>query len=185
MSDRSDDELMTLGQADLREAFDILVERHGERLVRTCARFVDDPDEAAELAQETWVAVWSQRAHYRPDGKFVVWLISAARNRCRNQLRHDGIVRRHRDAARVLTAGEVSPSEIDRLLVEERRHRVHRALSRIPERMRDALLLRFGEELRYDEMAVVLRVRESTLRARVHHGLALLHRLLDRGESER
>ena len=176
---------MTLAQAGLREAFDVLVERHAARLVRTCARFAGDPDEAAELAQETWVGIWSQRAHYRPDGKFVVWLVSAARNRCRNRLRHDGIVRRHRDATRVLSAGETSPSEIDRLLVEERRHGVRRALSRLPQPLREALILRFGEELRYDEMAEVLRARESTLRSRVHHGLAQLQRLLERKETDR
>src|ERR1019366_1054185 len=59
---RSDDELMTLAQAGLREAFAVLVERHAERLVQVCARFVNDGELGAELAQETWVALWTERA---------------------------------------------------------------------------------------------------------------------------
>jgi DNA-directed RNA polymerase specialized sigma24 family protein len=46
--------------------------------------------------------------------------------------------------------------------------------------MREALLLRYAEELRYDEMVEVLGAGESTLRSRVHHGLRLLKNLLER-----
>ena len=46
--------------------------------------------------------------------------------------------------------------------------------------MREALLLRFAEELRYDEMAPLLAAGESTLRSRVHHGLKLLRSLLEK-----
>jgi DNA-directed RNA polymerase specialized sigma24 family protein len=46
--------------------------------------------------------------------------------------------------------------------------------------MREALLLRYAEELRYDEMSEVLRASESTLRSRVHHGLRLLRELLEK-----
>jgi len=176
---RSDDELMTLAQAGLRDAFAVLVERHAERLVQVCARFVNDGELGAELAQDTWVSLWSERAKYRADGRFVVWLITAARNRCRNHARQRGVVRRHAETA---THAEAPPSaeQIDRLLLEERRRRVREALGRLPERMREAVLLRYAEELGYDEMATVLSVGESTLRSRVHHGLRLLRGLLEK-----
>jgi RNA polymerase sigma-70 factor (ECF subfamily) len=45
--------------------------------------------------------------------------------------------------------------------------------------MREALVLRYAQELRYDEMAAILRIGESTLRSRVHHGLRLLRDLLE------
>jgi RNA polymerase sigma-70 factor, ECF subfamily len=183
LGDRGDDELMTLAQAGLREAFAVLVERHAERLVQVCARFVNDGDLGAELAQETWVTLWTQRAKYRGDGRFMLWLITAGRNRCRNHLRRHGVVRRHYESTAHATAhtdGVPSASQIDELLLEERRRRVRDALARLPERMREAVVLRYGEELAYEEMAVALRVGESTLRSRVHHGLRLLRSLLDR-----
>jgi hypothetical protein len=76
LSDRSDDELMTLAQAGVRDAFAVLVERHGRRIVQLCSRFVDDPEIGQEIAQETWLTVWSQRGSYQADGKFIVWLIA-------------------------------------------------------------------------------------------------------------
>jgi Sigma-70 region 2 len=75
---RSDDELMTLAQAGVREAFGVLVERHAQRLVHACARFVNDAEVGSDLAQETWVAAWAARSRYRADGKFFVWLLAAA-----------------------------------------------------------------------------------------------------------
>ncbi len=178
--ERSDDELMALAQAGVREAFAVLVERHAERLVRACSAFVHDSAAGVELAQETWVTIWAQRSHYRAEGRFVVWLITAARNRCRNHVRRHGVVRRHAEQVATALVEPPSPDQIDRLLLEERRRRVLGALSRLPERMREAVLLRYAEELRYDEMAEVLRTGESTLRSRVHHGLRMLRSILEK-----
>jgi RNA polymerase sigma-70 factor (ECF subfamily) len=147
--------------------------------VRTCSRFVGDAEAGSELAQQTWVTIWVQRSQYRAEGRFVVWLITAARNGCRNHLRRHGIVRRHVQQS-VVDAAAPSSSQIDQLLLEERRRRVRDALSRLPERMREALLLRYAEELPYDEMAEVLSTGESTLRSRVHHGLRSLRTLLEK-----
>ena len=147
--------------------------------MQVCSRFVGDGEWGAEMAQETWVTIWAQRSQYRAEGKFIVWLITAARNRCRNHSRMRGVVQRHRMRAASEAAEPPTAKQIDQLLVEERRHRVHHALSRLPERMREALVLRYGQELRYDEMAAILRIGESTLRSRVHHGLRLLRDLLE------
>jgi RNA polymerase sigma-70 factor, ECF subfamily len=178
LPERSDDELMQLAQGGAREAFAVLVERYAQRLVQVCARLVNDAELGLELAQETWVSVWLQRARYRAEGRFVLWLISVARNRCRNRLRQRGVAQRHAQRERALAPD--AADAIDRLLVEERQRQVREALTRVPERMREALLLRYAEELRYDEMAELLRVRESTLRSRVHHGLRLLRERLEK-----
>ncbi len=178
LEERSDDDLMILSQAGAREAFAVLIERHALRVAQTCSRFAGDVAEGIELGQETWVTIWERRSQYRPGTGFLVWLITAARNRCRNHLRGRQVAQRHAQAAAVLGAAP-SPDQIDLLLVEERRRRVRDALGRLPPAMREALLMRYGEELRYDQMVAVLRAGESTLRSRVHHGLKLLRDLLE------
>ncbi len=180
LPDRTDDELMTLVQTGVRDAFEALVSRHAERLAHACSRLVNDPAQGAELAQETWVTVWRSTSQYRGDGRFIVWLLTLARNRCRNHLRNQGAMREGALHAAREPAEAPSPDQIDRLLDEERRRRVRECLARLPPRMRDALLLRYAEELRYDEMAAVLNAGESTLRSRVHHGLRLLKALLEK-----
>lgn len=175
---RSDDELMSLAQAGARDAFALLVKRHALRIVNLCTRFVNDAAAGEELAQETWAAAFAERASYRAEGRLLVWLITLARNRCRNYLRRHGVMRRLLQASAPIEA--TTADQIDRLLRDEERRRLHAALARLPAALREALILRYGEELRYDEMAAVLDVGESTLRSRVHHGLRALRALMEK-----
>lgn len=178
LSERCDDELMILAQSGVKPAFSVLVERYAVRLVSACTRFVNDGQLGIELAQETWVCIWEQRAKYRPRGRFIVWLITAARNRCRNYLRHHHVTHIYERKAK--STKVCSSDQIDALLAEERLHSVHDELSRLSEPMREAIVLRYGEELRYEQMAEILNVREATLRSRVHKGLKLLRERLEK-----
>ena len=94
-------------------------------------------------------------------------------------MRRRSVIQRHEGAVAPIEC-EPSGQQIDAILLEERRRRVREALARLPSVIRDALLLRFGEELRYDEMRIVLGSGESTLRSRVHHGLRQLKRELEK-----
>jgi RNA polymerase sigma-70 factor (ECF subfamily) len=179
LSERTDDELMALCRAGLRPAFATLVGRHAQRLVYACTRLVGDVQLGRELAQDSWVLVWQGRDKYRSDGRFISWLVTVARNHCRNELR-----RRNVAAARseelVASTHQASSAQLDALLDEERRGRVRRALDQLSEPHKEALLLRFAEGLRYDEIALVTATSESTLRSRVHHGLRALKQELEK-----
>lgn len=179
LGERSDDELMALAQAGLKSAFAVLVERHAKRVVALCSRFVGDPHVGRELAQDTWVVVWQRRDAYRPDGGFVPWVVTVARNRCRNQLRRRKLATAHEHAAPMET--RATPAQLDAVLVEERRRRVRGALSELALPLREALLLRYAEELRYDQMTIIVGTGESTLRSRVHHALKALKQKLEDG----
>lgn len=175
LSERSDDELMLLARAGVKAAFEVLVERHALRVARLCARFVNDADLGRELSQDCWVEVWRARERYRADGGFAPWLVTIARNHCRNALRR----RKVREREPVRSEVTPLPGQLDALLVEERRKRVRGALSELSPALREALLLRYAEGLRYDEMTRVLDAGESTLRSRVHHGLKALKMKLE------
>jgi RNA polymerase sigma-70 factor (ECF subfamily) len=179
LSERTDDELMALSRAGLRPAFATLVERHAERLVRTCTRLVGDAGLGRELAQDTWVLVWQGRDRYRNEGRFLAWLVTVARNHCRNELRRRKVATAHSHEM-ASGASEPSSEQLDALLELERRGRVHSALDELSAPHKEALLLRFAEGLRYDEMARVTRSSESTLRSRVHHGLRALKQKLEK-----
>lgn len=183
LADRTDDDLMLLaagGSTAGRAAFETLVRRHAARVLAFTRRLVGDREAGEELAQEIWFAVWDRRAAYRPEGKFVVWLFTIARNRARNA--HRATASRGASVEADETIGDPSPSELDRLVAKERRARVDRAMQNIPEQSREAILLRFGQELPYDTLARVLDTNESTARSRVFHGLRELRRRL-KGES--
>jgi RNA polymerase sigma-70 factor (ECF subfamily) len=170
LSGRSDDDLMRLSRAGAKSAFAVLVERHAARVLHLCSRFVNDAELGREIAQDCWVEVWRARDKYRGDGGFVVWLVTIARNHCRNEHRRRKVRAREPEHDPVAA----SAGQLDALLLEERRTRVRQALSELSSPLREALLLRYGEGLRYDEMTAVLDAGESTLRSRVHHGLKAL-----------
>jgi RNA polymerase sigma-70 factor, ECF subfamily len=178
LQERTDDELMMLAQTGARQAFGVLVERHARRVVQLCARFVNDAQLGQELAQDTWVMAWQRRETYVASGGFVPWIITVARNHCRNELRRRHVVAAHHQAERLELQG--TPEQIDALLVAERSRRVREAMTELSPAMREALLLRYAEELRYDEMTTVVGATESTLRSRVHHGLKMLKQKLEK-----
>lgn len=178
LAERTDDELMQLAQAGLKSAFAVLVERYARRVVALCSRFVNDAQLGRELAQDTWVMVWQRRDSYRAEGGFVSWLVTVARNHCRNQLRRHKLATAHEHTTPAEDARS-SAAQLDELLVEERRRGVRAALEKLSLPLREAVLLRYAEELRYDQMTAVVGAGESTLRSRVHHGLKALKQKLE------
>ena len=176
LEDRSDEELMALVRLGTRAAFRVLVVRHAERVAGFCARVTGARAAAPEVAQEVWLAVWDGRDRWEPRSTFRSYLYTVAFSRARNHARS----RRRRTAVlspEALDAEAAAGADglaIDRLLERERRERVLRALSELPEAMREAVILRFVDDLSYEEMEAVLRANASTLRSRVHHALARL-----------
>lgn len=173
---------MLLSARGVSAAFEELVRRYARRVLAFCVRQTGDRLVGEEIAQEIWMSVWDARGDYRAEGKFVVWLFTLARNRVRNMRRDHARRPSHPiegdPTATLVETPDLAPSELDRLLDEERRARVDRALSSVSEGLREAVLLRFTEELPYEEVARILDTNESTARSRVFHGLRELRRRL-------
>jgi RNA polymerase sigma-70 factor (ECF subfamily) len=173
LDDRTDDELMRLARGDHRDAFAALVARHMARLADFCTKMTCDRRTGEDVAQETWLQVWSHRGRYQPQGKFESFMFTIARNRCRNALRSRG--RR----GKLFVAGETErasddPSHLDALLARERAARVADAVGELPPKLREAVLLRFSLGLDYPEISAIVGRGESTVRSRVFHGLQKL-----------
>jgi RNA polymerase sigma-70 factor, ECF subfamily len=178
LRERTDEELMTLVRAGVSPALRVLAERHMGKLARFCGKLVLDVHAGQEIAQQIWLQVWAHRARYESRDRFNVFLYTIGRNLCRNELR-----RRTRQSSWVdarATDSDVAsvaaddPTHLDALLLRERKRELLSALAKVPEPQREAMLLRFDQELSYEEMSTVLGPSESTLRSRVHHGLRAL-----------
>ena len=186
LESRSDEELMLLSAGGSTQAFEQLVRRHHPRLARYCGKSVGSTAEGDELAQETLVRVWEARGEYQPRAPFVVFMLTLARNLCRNRVRDAG--RRGRwqveatDGARMeAVASPASADVVDQLLEREQRRRVREALMALPEKFREVLLLRFDQELDYAEISRIVGRNESTVRSRVFHGLKKLREMVPGG----
>jgi len=184
----SDDMLMTRAAAGDSSAYAQLVGRYEPALKRFCGCIVSDDELARDLAQDVFLKVWSVRGRYTPNGRFKAFLFTVARNMSRSQNRR----RRLRLALGLEKRG---PSRNDEPLpAHEPRDRkagpdgvleraqtralVFGALDRLDEKYRVPLVMRYVEELPYEDIASVIGRTESTARSRVHYGLKRLAELL-------
>ncbi len=176
----ADGTLVRACQRGDREAFDHLVERYQRGIYRLCYRYVNDHDDANDLAQEAFLKAWRAIGRFRGESSFSTWLYRIAVNTCLN----------HR-AARRPPAQELPESLADpsrgaeaRVLRDDEAARVRAAVSRLPDRQRATLILKVYHELTHEEVARVLGSTVGTVKSNLFHALANLRRLLDeRGEA--
>ncbi len=157
-------------------ALNDLMERHGERLFHYLIRVLQDEQEAADLAQETFARVYLHRAKFKTGRKFSTWLYAIATNLARDRLRW---LSRHRHVSlegrpdneeaglqNVLPAD--TPGPRDRLESEERVAAVRRALAALPEDLRVPLVLAEYEEQSHAEIAEVLDCSAKAVEMRIY-----------------
>lgn len=162
-----------------------LIERYQHRLFRYLLYVTRDRALANDTFQETWLRVVERGAQYNPRFAFEAWLLTIARNVAVDQMR------RRRPIALAETAPQdaagddggsmdppaTDPSPFEVAADNEQTRRVAAALTGIPAYYREALTLRFHEDLSLQEIADLTRVPLSTAKSRVRRGLDLLSRL--------
>jgi RNA polymerase sigma-70 factor (ECF subfamily) len=170
----NDDELMQRVAGGDEEAARLLVHRWERPVYAFLERMLGSREDAQDLGQETFVRVWTEARRYEPSGKFKSWLFKIAGNLARSRLRRRRILSWVPFSTGV---HDQSPSEngvdsgIER---EERRRDVRRALAKLPERQRQAIVLRNYQELSYREIAEVMDVTLPAVESLLQRGMAAL-----------
>jgi RNA polymerase sigma-70 factor (ECF subfamily) len=151
-------------------------------LAQFCARWVLDGPLGEDLAQEAWLQVWRNRADYRAEGRFRIYLYTVALNRCRNAKRD------HARAQRLFQQGNeqgpaAGPPPLEQLIALEKAKQLLEAIARLSPSLRETILLRFSEGLGYPEIAAIVGSPEATVRSRVHLAVQQLRDSLGGGAS--
>ena len=167
-----------------RNAWEKVVRQHHQRIFNVAYRFTGRFDEAEDLSQEIFLKVYRILGSYRPDsGILITWIVRVARNHMIDQYRKHRLERTQTSSLEVeYEKAEENPARYDdpRQAVErsEKAEIVHRMLLRIPEDLRQSVVLRDLEELSYEEIAEMLRLPLGTVKSRINRGRAELARLL-------
>jgi RNA polymerase sigma-70 factor (ECF subfamily) len=180
MTVRSDEELLRAAAGGDGQAFAVFYRRHADPLVAFLRRRVPAPEQAFDLAAETFAVVALAAGEFRGEGSAAAWLYGIARNVLRSSLRRGRI----EDAARRRLGAEPTPlTDADLLAVEERAvagsAALQAALDALPEPTRRALVARVVEEREYPDIAGELACSEHVVRQRVSRGLARLRARLE------
>jgi RNA polymerase sigma-70 factor (ECF subfamily) len=145
-----------------REAVAILMDRHGEALMRFLTGLLRDRQAAEDAFQDTWVRVMEKARTLRPGEPFGPWLFRVARNRAYDLLR-----RRRWQGAGGGAEPSAPPRQEGVVEADLRRERVARALAAVGPLQREVLVLRFHLERSYEEAAAALGIPLGTLKSRL------------------
>lgn len=158
------------------ESFGGIVERWERPLVNLAYRFVRNEATAEEMAQEAFLKCFRSLRQWRRDAQFSTWLFALAMNVYRSHLRrfHPPIV--GEEELRELTI----PAAQETLSDDERRAAVRRAVSLLPARYREPMVLFYFVEEDVAETSRILGIPAGTVKARLHRGRELLKERLQR-----
>ena len=176
-----DRSLMARVQTGDESAFGALMARW-ERPVKTViGRLVLNATEAEELAQETFVRVWQQRARYRPEAEFRPWIFAIAVNLARNRLRWWR--RRPLVALDAWTEGIAAPHTRDSRSEAERAEMVaavQAAVAALPLELRVALVLSVYEHCSHAEIALAVGATPKAVETRIYRAKEKLRKVFSR-----
>jgi len=171
-----------LERGERRAAVALCARHYGAPIGRLCMSLTGSQSESEDLTQETFLAAYAGLHQWKDSGALKAWLLAIARRKCARHLerrsRHETHLRLVHDVAR----GELSDEQV---LRKERAERARRALDKIRPSEREALLLRFGSELSYRDLAEATGVEEAAARKRVSRAISKLREVLGQQESSR
>jgi RNA polymerase sigma-70 factor, ECF subfamily len=181
---RSDEELVALSVSGDQESFNQLMLRWERPIYALAYRVIGREEEARDVVQETFLRAYRGLRNFRGQAKFSSWIYRIALNLCRDWIRRE---RRAPIAATpegvdlVELAAEREPAEsIEDLIARNDMSRVvARAMARLPEEQRTAIILKEYHGMTFQEIADLQGCPLSTVKTRLYQGLSVLRRQLE------
>jgi RNA polymerase sigma-70 factor (ECF subfamily) len=156
------------------EAYASLVERHYDRCTRIAFRIVGNREDAEEAIQDAFLRAFRALGDYEDRERFSAWLTRILVNQCRTVLART----RRRDSL----FADIDPASLD-FVARESFHEaswpeLDALLARLPADQREALVLKYADDLTYEEMSRITGAGESALKMRVQRAFARLRTML-------
>jgi RNA polymerase sigma-70 factor (ECF subfamily) len=172
-------------------AFDHLVNERSADIYALLYRLTEDPEEARDLTQETFLQAFRSIAHFRGEADLRTWLYRIAVNQARNRWRWwrrrrrnvtvslDATDETHELSLATRLADEHADDPEERTLAHEREKILLAAVRTLARPYREAVVLRDVEGLSYEEVAATLEISVGTVKSRLSRGRTELRRKLE------
>ena len=180
----TDQEMMARLAAGDDLALNELMIRWRERVASFIYRMTNHREDAADLAQETFVKLYQARHRYRPEAKFSTYLFAIANNLVRNQARwkarHPTVsLEQSVDGAdHILEMIDPSQNPGEALISAEQQKAIHLAFQELPVELREAMTLFIHEEMSYVEIAHVIGCSNKAVETRIYRARQILRERL-------
>ena len=155
-------------------AFDEVMIRHQRRIYRVCYRFVNNREDAMDLAQDVFIKAFEHLKSFRRESSLKTWLCQIAMNHCINHVKkHSQVFVEVSDYI-----GSVRASVQLQIEDREEREQFRRLVKELPPKQKAILELRIHEQLSYEEIAKISGRSVSTIKASVFFALEKLRELV-------
>ena len=165
------------GDAD---AFEQLVEAYRNQVFRLALRMCGNEADADEVAQEAFLSAWKGLPNFRGESRFSTWLYQLTTHAAIDLMRREKRQAAAEDIDGIIAADDGASPQQQAERAETRRE-VRSALMQLPEEYRQVLLLRFMEELSYEEIGQALKLPAGTVKSGLNRAKAQLKDILSRG----
>jgi len=169
-----DQALVVRVQQGDKHAFDVLVLKYQVRVMKLVARFMRNPDDVQDVAQEAFIKAYRALKNFRGDSAFYTWLYRIAINTAKNHL----VAAKRRATDSAVDAQEAEQYDNGdwlreygtperELLANEIKQVIHDCITDLPSDLKEAITLREMEGLSYEEIATVMDCPIGTVRSRI------------------
>ncbi len=181
----TDDMLVALYLEGNNKAFDILLNRHKDRLYSYIYFIVRSRDVAEDIFQETFVKaiVTLQQGKYNSDGKFSAWLTRIAHNLVIDQFRlerNENVISNDESEVDLFNNSAYSEGTIESRMVNQQVLKdVRRLIDLLPDNQREVVYMRYYQALSFKEIAAITGVSINTALGRVRYAVMNLRRMAE------
>ena len=185
MTNRSDLELLELFQTGDESAFNHLVLRYRERVYWVARRFVNDHDGADDVTQDVFCKAYESLPDFRGESSFFTWLYRITVNISLNNVRRQKLREFFRidEMFEVEDKSAVSPDAA--VEKTEERRLIEEAITLLPEKQKSVFVLRYYEELPYEEISSILKTSVGGLKANYFHAVKKIQEYVKRAHETR
>jgi RNA polymerase sigma-70 factor (ECF subfamily) len=162
-------------------AIEQLIQQYQPGIFNLALSILNDPFEATEAAQDTFIAALVGLKSYKDKASFKSWLNKIALNICRSRLRKRKTLDRLELSLKTIfhLQSQTAPTPEDAVIHNEKRAILREALARLGEKHRLPIVLRYFHDMPVSEIAEILEINEGTVHSRLHIARERLRRELD------
>ena len=177
LTELDDSVLVSAAVAGNREAFDVLVERHRRTVYQVCYRFVNNHEDASDLAQDAFVRAWKGLKNFKGQSALSTWLYRIAVNVCLNRMSAKTPAIEAIESTDHFEDVRIEGAQ-HAMIREERAVAVRKAIASLPKKQRATLILRTYHDMSHQQIADVLGSSEGAVKANFFHALVNLKKIL-------
>lgn len=164
-------------------AFQELVERHQGMVIGTVTKMLGSTTDSEDIAQQVFIRLWKSAPRYKAKAKFTTFLYTIMRNlvyneSARRSRKKESSIDEREDDFHLQAEDTQNKTPDDQVLQDELQAAVDKAISKLPEKQRLAVIMRRYENMPYEEIAKVLEISVSAVKSQLFRARTVLRESL-------